>query len=88
MPKSTKPSSKPKGNINTYRVLRNKDPKKKKSGVSHKDGETFKGGKNVKGRPKAKKKNVVCRQMGKATVCFDKSKPKRSDKRKVRHKKK
>ena len=74
--------------LKTMRVLRNKDPKKKGTGTRHKDGETYKGGKRVGGRPKAKKSNVICRQMGKATVCFDKSKPKRSDSRKVKHKKK
>ena len=72
--------------LREMRVLRNKDPKKKSKGTRHKDGETYKSGKRVGGRPKAKKSNVICRQMGKATVCFDKSKPKRSDAKPVKRK--
>jgi len=68
------------------RVLRVKNPKKKTSGVSHKDGKKFTP-KGKREKPKSKK-NLMCKQIGKATVCFDKSKPKRHDKKKVKHKKK
>jgi hypothetical protein len=72
--------------INEMRVLRVKNPKKKSKGVNYKDGKSFKP-KGKKEKP-AKKKDLMCRQIGKATVCFDKSKPKRHDKKKVKPRKK
>ena len=78
------PKAKRSGNINKMKVLRVKNPKKKTKGTNTKDGKVF----NPKGRKEkpSKKKDLMCRQIGKATVCFDKSKPKRTD-RKVKHKK-
>jgi len=82
--KVTKP--KPKGDMRKYKVLRVKNPKGKSSGTNMKDGKKFNPtGKREK--PK-KKKDLVCKQMGKATVCFDKGSKKRSDGKKVKHKKK
>jgi len=85
MPKDVKTKSrKP---LKQYRVLRNRDPKKTTTEKT-KDGIKFKGGKNAGGRPKpSTKANVLCRQIGKATVCFDKGKPKRADGKKVKPKK-
>jgi hypothetical protein len=62
--------------------LRNKDPKKKKTGTRHKDGETFKGGKNTKGRPKIAKKNLKCFNRGGYVTCIDTSKGKHYHKNK------
>jgi hypothetical protein len=75
-----------KENLKKYKVLRVKNPKGKKSGTNMKDGKKFNPtGKREK--PK-KKKDLICKNIGKATVCFDKSKPKRADNKKVKHKKK
>ena len=72
--------------MKNMRVLRTANPKKKKKGTNMKDGKKFSPtGKREK--PK-KKKDLVCKQIGKATVCFDKSKPKRHDGKRVKHRKK
>lgn len=71
--------------LKKMRVLRVKNPKKKSKGTNTKDGKKFTP-KGKKEKPK-NKKDLVCKQIGKATVCFDKSKPKRSDGKKVKHKK-
>ena len=78
--------TKPKKNINDMRVLRVKNPKKKSTGTNTKDGKKF-DPKGKREKPKSKK-DLMCKQIGKATVCFDKSKPKRHDKKKVKHRKK
>jgi hypothetical protein len=87
MPKKKKSnmSSKP---LRQVRVLRNKDPNNTKS-TKKKDGQTFKRGKAYATKPKPKSKaSLVCRQIRGATVCFDSSKPKRSDGKKVKPRKK
>ena len=59
--------------------LRHKDPKKKTAGTRHKDGDTFTGGKNVKGRPKpGKKKNLKCFNRGGYVTCVDTGRAKNS----------
>ena len=81
MPREKKKPRKP---LRGMRVLRENDPKGTKT-TKRKDGETFSGGKNKKGRPKPTSKgNLVCKQIGRATVCFDKGKPKRSDGKSVK----
>ena len=69
-----------------WKVLRVKNPKGKTSGKNVKDGKVF----NPKGKRERPKysKDLVCKQMGKATVCFDKGSKKRADGKKVKHKKK
>ena len=56
--------------------LRYKDPKKKTTGTRKKDGETFRGGKNTKGKPKVNKKNLKCFNRGGYVTCVDTSKTK------------
>jgi len=85
MPKTTKPK-KGKKSMNDMRVLRVKNPKGKSSGSNMKDGKKFKP-KGQRNKP-AKKKDLVCKQIGRATVCIDMGKPKRHDGKKVKHKKK
>ena len=73
-----------KDDLKKMKVLRVKNPKGKTKGTNYKDGKKF----NPKGKrekPK-KKKDLVCSQMGKATVCWDKGQPKRADNKKVKHK--
>ena len=78
------PKTKAKKPLREMRVLRNKDPKKSKTAKT-KDGQKFKGGKASGGKPKpSSKANLICRQIGPATVCFDKGKKKRADGKKVK----
>ena len=84
--KKTKPKKKTGKPLRDMRVLRNKDPKKSTTNKS-KDGQKFSKGKAVGGKPKpSSKANLVCRQFGPNTVCFDKGKPKRADGKKVKRK--
>ena len=62
--------------------LRYKDPKKKTTGTRHKDGETFTGGKNTKGKPKpSSKKNLKCFNRGGYVTCIDKGRSKKFHKK-------